>query len=134
MAHHAAESRLPRRGIFHFADWPVEHSAIKQRGIVATRAPFRRLHPDGVLHVLDAFSVPLIIERREMMRGTLPLFIDVRMAALAGIRLHEIIRGNVSAMGGLSGAWEIRALRTVCIVAHRRRRDGGVLDAVGRPL
>src|ERR1700722_10574586 len=99
MAHHAAEPGLTRWRIFDFADRPIEHSAIKQRGFVATRAPFRRLDPNGVLHVLDAFSVPLIIERREMMRGTLPLFIDVSMAALAGIRLHEIIRGNMSAIG-----------------------------------
>ena len=65
-----------------------------KRRIVAARAPFGGLHAGDILHVLDAFAIPLIVEGRKMMSGAVPLFVNVRVAALAGFRLHEIFRGN----------------------------------------
>src|SRR5258708_39730380 len=97
---------------------------------MAAGAPFRRAHSGYVLHVLDALAIPLIVERREMMRGAGPLLVNVRVAALAGLRLHEIFRGNVAAIFGLRGAGEKLALRSVAFAVHGRSRHSRVRDAV----
>ena len=130
VAHHAAESRLPRRSVFHLANGMVEHAAEKQRGIVAARAPLRGLHAHGVLHVLDALAVPGIVERRKMMRRALPFLVNVRMATLAGSGLGKIIRGNLPAVGRLRRARKERPARPIALALHRSRGYRRVFDAV----
>ena len=90
VAHHAAEAGLSGRRVFDFADGAIEHAAIKESWIVAAGAPFRWLHAGYILHVLDAFAIPRIVEGGEMVRGALPLLVDVGVAALAALRLHEV--------------------------------------------
>ncbi len=58
-----------------------------------------------------------------MVRGALPLLVDVRVAALARIGLGEIVGGNVSVIGGLCGAGEEWALRTIAFVGHGCRSE-----------
>src|SRR6266404_2809627 len=98
--------------------WHIRHP----RPARATGAPFRRLHARDFLHVLDALAVPLVVERRKMVDGTIPLFVDVGVAALASIGLHKVFGRDVAAMSGLSGAGEKFALRPVALAIHRLRR------------
>ena len=90
VAHQASETRAGFRTAHNLFDRRIEQAAVEQRRIVATGAPFRRLHARDFLHVLDALAVPLVVERRKMVDGTIPLFVDVGVAALASIGLHEI--------------------------------------------
>src|SRR5581483_9154089 len=96
---------------------------------MAASAPLRGLGADGVLHVLDRLSVPLVVERREMVSGTEPLVVDVLMAALAGIGFHKKLAGNLLASIDLRGAGEKWALWSITLFIHTRGRVGGVLDA-----
>jgi ABC-type sugar transport system permease subunit len=57
------------------------HHAVEQNGrIMAPSAPLGGFHPDHILHVLNGFAVPLVIERREMVSRGVPLLINVSMA------------------------------------------------------
>src|SRR5256885_4307019 len=100
---------------------------------MAARAPFRCPHARNLLHVLNAFPVPLIVERRKMMRRAVPLFVNIRVAPLARIRLHEIFRGNVSAVLRLRRAWEKFPLWSVSLAIHGRRRRSWIADTIRVP-
>src|SRR5262245_54712890 len=63
----AAQSVLRFGSVDLFFDWTIE-PAVEENGMIVTAcAPFRRLSADRVLHVLDRFSVPLIVERSKVM-------------------------------------------------------------------
>ena len=119
VAHHATEPGLCRRSIFNLANRRIEHSAEEQRRIVTASTPFGGFHPGDVLHVLNTFAIPLIVEGRKVMRRAVPLFVDVFVAPLASLRLHEIFRGNVFSVFGLRGTWEKFAGGTVAFTVHR---------------
>jgi len=76
-----------------FADRGIEQTAVEQRGIVAARAPLGRTHACDFLHVLDALAVPLVVEGREMMHRAVPLFVDIRVATLAGVGFMKYLEG-----------------------------------------
>src|ERR671936_976370 len=57
-----------------------------------------------------------------MMDGAVPLLVNVGVAALAGLRLHEELPGNHLAFGNLRGTWKERAVRAVAFAVHRFRR------------
>ena len=50
-------------------DGLVEFAVEEDRVIVAAGAPFGRLDTGYVLHVLDRFAIPLVIERGKMVHG-----------------------------------------------------------------
>src|SRR5579862_5442559 len=104
MAHHAAEAGLRGRRVFDFPDRTIEHTAIEESWIVAAGAPLGRLHADHVLHVLDALAIPGVVERGKMMRGALPLLVDIGVAALAALRLREVGGRNLTVMQRLRRA------------------------------
>src|SRR5262249_13687739 len=96
VAHHAAQAGLHGRGgVLNLANGRVEHPAEEQSGIVAAGAPFGSFYTSNVLHVFDAFAVPLIVEGREVVGRAVPLPVYVAVAALAGLRLHEVFCGDV---------------------------------------
>src|SRR5580692_1292995 len=97
---------------------------------MAATAPLRGLGADRVLHVLDRLAVPLIIEGRKVVGRAEPLVVDVFVAALAGVGLHEKLAGNFLVAVDLSGTREERSLRAIALAVHRVGRHGGVLDAV----
>src|ERR1700735_3099118 len=130
MAHHAAEAGLARGSVFHFANRPVKHAAVEQRGIVAARTPLRRFYAHGVLHVFNALAVPGVTERRKMMRGALPFFVNVRVTSPAGLGLGKIICRNFAAVRRLCRTWKKRAARPVALAVHRRGRDRWIFDPV----
>src|ERR1700679_292565 len=66
-----------------------------------------------------------------MMRRTVPLLVDIRVAALARIGFREVTCGNMSVIGGLCRAGKKWALRSVTFVVHRRRGNRRIFDAVG---
>src|SRR5439155_951996 len=86
---------------------------------------------DRVLHVLDRLPVPLIVERREVMGGGLPLRGDVRMAPLvaAGLRLEEEVRTYQAARGGPVGRREEGAAPSVPLLVGSRGREARVEPA-----
>ena len=118
VAHQAAETGAGFGAVHNLFDRRIEHPAVEQRRIVATGAPFRRLHARDVLHILDALAVPLVVEGRKMVHRAVPLFVDVGVAALASIGLHEVFGRNIAAMFGLGGAGEKLALRPVTFTVH----------------
>ena len=65
------------------ADWtgklPVEEHSM----VMTPCTPFGRFGPDNILHVFNRFSVPLVIERGEVVDRGVPLVIDVAMTATA---------------------------------------------------
>ena len=104
--------------VFDLADGAIEHAAVEERWVVAAGAPLGRFNADCVLHVLDAFAIPGVVEGGEMVRGALPLFVDVGVAAFAALRLHKIRGRNLTVMQRLSGAGEEWARRSVAFVVH----------------
>ena len=106
--------------------------AIEHGRIVASAAPFRRLGADRVLHVLDRLAIPLIVERRKMMRRTEPLVVDVLVAALAGIGFHEKLAGNFLLAVNLRGTGKERAFRPIALAVHIVGRHRGILNAGAR--
>src|SRR5262252_3110366 len=65
-----------------------------------------------------------------MMRGTVPLVIDVFVAAFAGFRFHEELAGNLLPAVDLGRTREERAIRAVSFDAHRGWRHIRILDDV----
>ena len=130
VAHHAGQSRLRRGRIFNLPDRRIEHSAEKQRRIVAARAPLRTLYPSHVLHVLDAFPIPLIVERRKVMRRAVPLLIHIPMATLACLRLHEIFRRDIFSVARLHRAREEFPARSIALSIHRLCGKRRILHAI----
>ena len=103
--------------------------AVEERRVVAPAAPLRRLGADRILHVLDRLAIPLIVERRKMMRRTEPLVVDIFVAALAGVGLHEKLAGNFLLAVDLRGTGEKRAFGPIAFAVHVVGRHGGILDA-----
>ena len=130
VAHQAAEAGARFRAVNNLFDGRIKQTAVKQSRIVAAGAPFGRTHTGDFLHVLDALAIPLIVEGREMVHRAVPLFVDIRMAALASVRFHEVLRGNVAAMFGLRGAGEEFPLRAVAFRIHGFRRHQWIGDAI----
>ncbi len=133
VAHHAADTGLRRRREDAVFDGRVEVAGKEQRGVVAARTPFRRLHAVHVLHVDDCLPVPLVVERGKMVRGAFPLAINVGVALLASCGVDEVILGHGFAGRSLRGAREKLALRSRAFGVHGSRRNGWVVDDV-RPL
>ncbi len=85
VAHHAAESSLRFGRVNDLLDRSIHLSGIENCRVMAPSAPFGRLGADRILHVLDRLAIPLIIERRKMMRRAVPLLVNIFVTALAGI-------------------------------------------------
>ena len=132
VTHHAAQAGLRFGAMHDLLDGRVHHAGIEHGGIVASATPFRGLRADRVLHVLDRFAIPLIVEGREMVRGAEPLVVDVFVAALAGVRLHEKLAGNFLPAVHLCGTGEERAFGTVAFAIHVIGGHGRILNAVAR--
>ncbi len=131
VAHHASQTGLRFRTINDLLDGSVKHPAVEQRRIVTTRAPFGGFNANDVLHVLHALAVPLVVKGRKVMHGAIPLLIDVMVAALAGIRFHEVISRNFSRMGRLRRTGEEGAIGSVAFVIHRAGRRRRIADLIG---
>ena len=95
VAHHAAQSGLSFGSVHELFDRRIHSAGIEHRRIMASAAPFGRLGADRILHVLDRFAIPLVVERRKMVGGTVPLVVNIFMTTLAGIRLHEELARNL---------------------------------------
>src|SRR5579883_2270471 len=127
VTHHAAEARASRGMIDDLLDRRIEHAAVEQSRVVAAGAPFGRANSGDVLHVLDTLAVPLIVERREVVHRAVPLLVDIGVAALAGIGLHEIAGRDLAVVLGLRGTREKVTGWAVAFAVHR----GGRLRRVG---
>src|ERR1700704_5348914 len=64
-----------------------------------------------------------------MMSRTVPLIVDIFMAAFAGIRLHEELAGNLFSAIHLCGTGEKRTGRAVAFAVHGDGRKGGIFNA-----
>src|SRR5215470_8715364 len=64
------------------------------------------------------------------MRRAEPLVVDVFVAALAGVGLHEELAGNFLVAVNLRGTGKERSFRSVALAIHRVRRHAGILNAV----
>src|SRR5712691_11918799 len=64
-----------------------------------------------------------------MVRRTVPLIVDILVAALAGIRLHEELAGNLFSAIHLRGTGEKWAGGAVAFAVHADGRKGGIFDA-----
>src|SRR5438445_4895181 len=110
-------------------DRRVHETAVQHRRVMAAAAPLRGLGANRVLHVLDRLAIPLVVERRKMMRGAEPLVIDIFVAAFTGVRLHEELAGNLLSAVNLGGTGEKWAVRTVPFAVHAGRRSERILNA-----
>ena len=90
----AAQSVLRFRSVDLFLDRAIEPAVEENRVIVTAGAPLRGLCADDVLHILDRFSVPLIVERPEVMRRAVELIVDFFVTASAFLAGHEKRRRN----------------------------------------
>src|SRR5208283_2219529 len=100
-----------------------------QRMVVAAAAPERRLDADRVLHVLDGFPVPLIIERRHVVHRALPLIVNVSVTRAARLGIHEELRGDGLAVARGRGTGEKQAGWAAAFVFHAERGGRRVLNA-----
>src|SRR6266852_4681012 len=64
-----------------------------------------------------------------MVRRTVPLIVDILVAALAGIRLHEELAGNLFSAIDLRGTGEKWAGGAVAFAVHADGRKVGIFDA-----
>src|SRR5579863_4596436 len=64
------------------------------------------------------------------MHGTLPLIVDVRMAALAGGGIHEVVFGHRFTGGGLRGTGKEMPTGAIAFAVHTGGSDRRILDAV----
>src|SRR6266852_8990716 len=64
-----------------------------------------------------------------MVRRTVPLIVDILVAALAGIRLHEELAGNLFSAVDLRGTGEKWAGGAVAFAIHADGRKGGIFNA-----
>ena len=113
------------RAMHDLLDRRIHQPAVEHGGIVASAAPLRRLGADRILHVLDRLAVPLIVERRKVVRRTEPLVVDIFVAALAGVGLHEKLAGNFLLAVDLRRTGEERALGAVAFAIHVVGRHRG---------
>ena len=126
VARHAAESSLRFRRVDLLANGPIE-AAVEEHGVVVTtRAPLAGPGANHVLHVFDGLPVELIVERSEMVRGAFPLFVNVLVAAAAGLRVHEEVRRNNPAGIGLRRRRRKRRMRARAFQIHREWRAGRI--------
>ena len=130
VAGRAAEAGLRLRRVDLLADRPVEAPVEEHGVVVAAGAPLGRLGADDVLHVLDRLAVPLVVERRKMVRRRVPLLVDVLVAAPARLARKEEVRRNDSVDVGVRRRREERAVGPRPFLLHRRRGRRGVDDAV----
>ncbi len=130
VAHQAAHARARFRPVHNLLDRCIEQAAVEQRGVVAARAPFGGAHTGNVLHVFDALAIPLIIERRKMVHRAVPLGVNVRVAALARFRFHEVLRRNVAAVFGLGRTGKEFPRGAVAFAIHGVGRHEGIDDAI----
>src|SRR5690349_17568669 len=94
MARRAGEPRLGFRCVNLLSDRPIESTVEEYGVIVATGAPLRGPGADDVLHVLDGFAVPLVVERGEMVDRRAPLVVDVTVAPGTALCSQEKICRN----------------------------------------
>src|ERR1700731_1798100 len=64
-----------------------------------------------------------------MVSRTVPLIVDILVTALAGIRLHEELAGNLFSAIHLRGAGEKWAGGAVAFAVHADGRKGGIFNA-----
>src|ERR1043166_4973055 len=102
MARRAAQSVLRFGSVNLLFDWTIKPAVEKHGVIVTAGAPLRRLRADDILHVLDGFSVPLVVERSEMMRRAVELIVDVFVTPGAFLAGHEECRGYRASYVGFS--------------------------------
>ncbi len=112
-------------------DRPLKPPVEEDRVIVTTRAPFARLRPDDILHVLDRLAIELIIERREMVHRAFPLLEDVLVASAAGLRVHEKVRGDDAVHVGVRRRGEEGRFRTGAFLLHAGGNDQRIANAIG---
>src|SRR4030095_7303548 len=89
MARRAPKSVLCFRSVDLFLNRSIEPPVEENGVIMTTSAPFERLRPTHVLHVLNRFSVPLVVERSEMMGRRIPLIVNLFVTASAFLARHE---------------------------------------------
>src|SRR5579863_8817149 len=65
------------------------------------------------------------------MHGTLPLIVDVCMAALAGGGIHEVVFGHRFTGRGLRGTGKEMPAGAIAFAVHTGGSDRRILDAVG---
>ena len=127
VARRACEARLRFGRLDLFFDRPVEPPVEEDRVIVTARAPLRRRRANDVLHVLDRLAIPLVVERREMMRRRLPLLVDLRVTAAARLAREKKVRRDDSPDVRVGRRRKERAARSRAFFqrarGHRRRID-----------
>ncbi len=130
VARRAGDPGLRLRRVDDLLDRRVHHPGLEDRRVVAPAAPLRRLDADHVLHVLDGFPVPLVVEAPAVVRRAVPLVEDVRVApgAPAALRVHVDRRRHQAAVAVGDRGREVGAAgpaHRLLVHAHRR---GGVDD------
>src|SRR3977135_1123834 len=90
-------------------------------------APLPRLRPRHVLHVLNALAIPLVVERRKVVRRTFPLFVNILVASLTNFRFHKVLAWNLAAPGTLRGTGEEWTRSAVAFLVHRSGRHVRIL-------
>ena len=132
MARGTPKPRLRLRRVDLLLDRLVELATEEDGVIVASGAPLRGLRPDRILHILDRFPVPLVVEGGEMMGRGVPLVVDLLVATRTRLRVHEKVRRNRPAGARRRRRWKEWTVRSLSrpLVLHRQRRGCRVDDIV----
>ncbi len=127
----AAEAILRLGSVDLFANGAIE-AAVEEDGVVVTAgAELAAPGAVDVLHVLDGFSVELIVERREVVHGTLPLAVGIFVTLAAALGIHEEGGGDDAADIGDGGRGVERRLGSAAFTLDR---DGGFEGIVNGAL
>src|SRR5205809_850019 len=130
MARRAGETSLGFRSIDLLLDGTVETAVEEDRMVVAAGAPLRWPRADYVLHVLDRLAIPLVVERREMMRRGIPLLVNVAMALPAGLAGEKEAGGDESSNIRVGRGRKERPFRTHSLLVHAIGHDHRVLNPI----
>jgi len=97
-------------------DRRIEQNRCRAAGIMAAGAPLGRTHAGNVLHVLDAFPVPSVVEGGEMVHRAVPLLINIRMARWQASDFMKYLRNVPPCLVCASG--EKLSLEAVTFAVH----------------
>ena len=131
VAGHATQAVLRFGRVDLLLDGTVEAAVEEDRVIVTSGAPFAALRAAQLLHVLDGLPVELIVERREVVHGALPLLVDVLVALAAqGFESMKKSDGMIAPVLVFADEGQKGDLRPAPSSAHGERNGFGIANAV----
>ncbi len=121
VAGNAPQAVLRLRRVHLFLNGALEAAVEEHCMIVTSGAPLAPLRSAQLLHLFDGTPVELVVERRKVMHGALPLLVDVLVTFAAQGGVHEEVGGDHFGRVGVRRGRPERRLRPSAFPRHGER-------------